>query len=177
MTLAEIRRRTREQTGGQYEIDAQGDPMIDDYINEGMREICGLRMPREASVVVRDGKFKAGDAADGFGYAIKLTDAAGSEVAFESHYGYIYAKQDGKYTLYYAGSPEAMRQDGDVAPIPEGYHGALADYASWRILALGGAARQARAQYFFARYQLAQMSVGKWLDGQMGKRRIRNKYR
>ena len=48
--------------------------------------------------------------------------------------------------------PEELEADGDEPELPAGYHGALADYATTRLMDNGGRTRQQRGEMFYARY-------------------------
>ncbi len=119
MTLSDIRRRAREQTGDQYSIDAGDDALLNDYINEGNAALYGEYRPEGL---------------------------------------------------------ERLVGDADESGLPELHHGALADYASWRMLSNCGSGAQQRAQYYYMRFQLACVQVSRHFERRAQLRRLRNKF-
>ena len=53
-----------------------------------------------------------------------------------------------------------LAQGNDQPPLPETCHGALADYATWRLLGLGGRERQIKGDFFRERYMLVKRRYG-----------------
>ena len=45
-----------------------------------------------------------------------------------------------------------LTQDSDMPLLPEQYHAAIGDYATWRLLSTGSADKQSRANFFWSMY-------------------------
>ena len=175
MSLMQIRQRTREQTGDQYEIASEDEPLLNDYINEGLQEICAGRLLQTADLSVMGGSANLTDL-PGFVRALSLREESGREIPFETRENRLYTSCDGAFVLSYLGAPGLLLADTDEPPIPQSSHGALADYAAWRVLGSGGTQAQSRAQFYLARFERARRTLDSWLEGRMGASRLRNKY-
>ncbi len=77
--------------------------------------------------------------------------------------------------LSYRSRPGELRLPTDAPALPERFHGALADYASYCLLGTGGRGRQARGDFFLARFLRARSSVS-FDTGDPQRGRLRNKY-
>jgi hypothetical protein len=71
-------------------------------------------------------------------------------------------------------NPAPLVEDGDVPELPESFHGALADYATYRMMGTGGRARQQRADMFFSRYLTRKSQIAP--EGQRWRDRIVRKF-
>lgn len=86
---------------------------------------------------------------------------------------------EGIVLLYGEYLPQDMKPlvaDDEESELPEVHHGALGDYACWRTLSNGGAAAQRRAQYYYMRFQLAQVQVSRHFERRRGTPMLKNKY-
>ena len=175
MTLSELRQRVREQTGDRYNLENEDDALIGDYINEGMALLLRGRALREGMLRAERGVADLSGLED-FCEGFSLTDERGRVCAFRVQNGRLYTGRDGLYAFLYAGNPEKLVNDADAPAMPESYHGALCDYAAWRVLANGGKSGQARAGFYWDRFQMAKDAFDRQWEGRMGARRITGKY-
>ena len=70
-----------------------------------------------------------------------------------------------------------MNADTTECALPAGVQGALADYATWRILSGGGRTQQLRADFYWQRFLIERQRAQRLQEQRMGSRRRVNKYR
>lgn len=80
------------------------------------------------------------------------------------------------YGEYAPEETQALSGDGDVSALPEAYHGALADYGSYRLLGNSGLGAQQRSQYYHMRFELAQMQLRRHFERRAARTRLGNKF-
>ena len=64
-----------------------------------------------------------------------------------------------------------------LSEYPAGVQGALADYATWRILSGGGRTQQLRADFYWQRFLIERQRAQRVQEQRMGPRRRVNRYR
>lgn len=174
MTLIELIRRALSQAGDPFTLDEATSNEAVSYINEGQALLSGAYLTGEMTLSLESPSICLSDIA-GYMGAVALWREDGVQASFKTEGGRLFAER-GRYTLIYRRAPQPLREDMDVSELPEEYHGALADYATWRLLSNGGSAQQARAQFFIVRFQMAQSAFARAMEARLGARRLRGKY-
>lgn len=159
MTFGQIKKRVLEQAGENAEDIAEFDALIDQYVNEGYHYAVqrGYR-PRSRAVL------DAREAVEGVS-AARFARALGVEDVRCGDRRVPYSLEDGmlkiaagavgggkEIEVVYVHDEPDLLADRDTPRLPAWVHGALADYATWRLLSNGSAGRQNRAEFYRQRY-------------------------
>lgn len=179
MTLAQIMRLALRQLD---EDPADIDEYHDEfryYANEGYQIVLrDYLKPRETFVVHTDDRGRAN--VEGFG-VIRIVEAREKDHRYQVMYdltgdgtSIITPMRDKDIELLCEVERPDMVKDTDAPNMPEGTHGALADYICFRHLSNGNMAKQSRAQHFQRMFYEAMRRVRH--DGLGSVTRMRNLY-
>ncbi|NLG25046.1 MAG: hypothetical protein GX558_06795 [Clostridiales bacterium] len=174
MTRAAIRARALEQAGEPEPLTGALLDALNGYIDEGYLALCADGLPETRQIEVSGGLAAIDELA--VREVLSVFDALGGARAFALGGGYLRVTPDGTYAVRLLASPTPLAQDGDQPALPEEFHGALADYAAWRLLSTGGRAQQLRAQHYAQCFELAKSRFARRLDASRGPRRLRGRY-
>ncbi|MDR3051950.1 MAG: hypothetical protein LBU67_09565 [Oscillospiraceae bacterium] len=159
MNLQEIKERAVRQFGLDTQDAAELNCDLDDYINEGYDQALRARYKpwREEAHAVKDGGVAFGALRHRpVRVLLAIRGGAKAEVLLDEQAARINLPgvPDGvAVTLRYGFVPAPLREAEDVPLLPEWTHGALADWATWRLYATGSAQRQSRGLVFRAAYE------------------------
>jgi len=137
------------------------------YINEAYMDICRNKKQKYAEEVLSFTDARA--ALDGLTRDVVTVLNVQSEDSVAMSFEVLADKlflnggEDGDYTVCYLYLPTRLADDTDTPDVPEQDCHLMADYATYRALALGNPARQKRAEFFLMRYLsgYAALNVGK----------------
>ena len=160
MNLEALRARTLAQVGAEAEELAELQPQVDDYINEGYRDMLlrAYKPRRTESVCAQDGRvaFSAlkGVPIGGVGAFVPGLYSLTVWIDEDEKCVRVPAAPDGcVLAVRYRYLPRALSDAEDTPIMPEWTHNALADWATWRLYTNGNPHRQNRGQAFRARYE------------------------
>jgi len=173
MTLSEIRARTLEQAGELEPLPGALNEVLLHYINEGINALCPDGALHSMQLSASGG---AATLPEGVLAICSVSDALGRDVPFRASGSAIYLSPDGAYTARLMIAPTPLLDLSDAPALPEAYHGALADYAAWRLLSTGGRAQQARAEHYHQAFLLQKSQYQRHTDAARGPRSRVNKY-
>lgn len=175
MTRAEIRARALSQAGEQEGALGEMAGVVNQYIDEGQRAICPGGLCDRVGVRVRDG---VGELDEDVLDVARVWDAAGRERTWYSmENGRLTGLDDGEYEALVLREAEAMKSDAAHSALPERAQGAVADYATWRLLSNGGRTQQLRAEFYRQRFLAERQCLERLQEQRMGARRRVNRYR
>ncbi len=171
MTKAEIRARALAQAGEQENALGELTEALSQYMEEGRQALCPEGWPDTRLVQVTGGRGNL----DGDVIAlISVRDALGREKSvYRVENGVLAVTPDGLYTLRVMALPSG---EGDEVGLPEAFHGALADYMTWRLLGNGGRAQQVRAEFYRQSWMRAAVDLARRAEAMLGPRRRINRY-
>ena len=174
MTLAEIRKRALFQAGEQEGALGDMAQVVTQYINEGQQALCPRGIPCEEEVEVQGGLCALGEGATDM---VHLRAADGREVLnYRMENGQLSGLADGTYTALLLREAAKLSRDTQQSELPESCHGALADYAAWRLLSNGGRTQQLRAEFYRQRFLMEAARQEFRMENQMGSRKRINRY-
>ena len=175
MTRAEIRARALAQAGEQENALGEMAGVVNQYLDEGQRMLYPCGVCASVQVTVSNG---AGSLGTGVLDVVKVKNAlGGEETRYAIEDGCLRGLADGSYELLALKEPEGMTADTTECALPAGVQGALADYATWRILSGGGRTQQLRADFYWQRFLIERQRAQRVQEQRMGPRRRVNRYR
>lgn len=155
MNLQAILSRVAAQIGVDA-LDEEERALAVDYVNEGMEDLMRIFRPyieltvaATASGII--GREQMGESA---GRVMRVC-RRGVAVPFDEREDgqlVVTAQEGTPLTVRCRYLPPQMREDADTPGLPQRARGALADYASWRLMQTGGRARQQRGEAYYARF-------------------------
>jgi len=174
MTLAEIRKRALFQAGEQESALGDMAQVVTQYINEGQQALCPRGIPCEEEVQVQNGVCALGEGVTGI---VRLETADGREVlSYRMQNGVLSALADGRYRAMVLRETANLSRDGEESELPEACHGALADYAAWRLLSNGGRTQQLRGEFYRQRFMMEAARQEFRMENLMGSQKRINRY-
>lgn len=174
MTRSEIRARALAQAGEQESALGEMLGVVNQYLVEGQRALYPCGVCASVQATVSGGRYAL---AEGILDVVRVKDAAGNEqTRYRVENGALCGLADGAYELLALKEPEEMDADTSECALPEGVQGALADYATWRLLSGGGRTQQLRADFYWQRFLLERQRAQRVQEQRMGPRRRINRY-
>lgn len=174
MTRAEIRERALQQAGEQESALGEMADVVNQYLAEAQQAMYPGGICREIEATVEEGKAELGESVLD---VVRVENGAGRE---ERRYtlagGRLCGLRDGAYQALVLCEPEEMQADTDECPLPESVQGALADYATWRLLSNGGRVQQARGDFYRQRFLLERQQAQRRQEMRLGARHRVNQY-
>ena len=172
MTLTEIRARALAQAGEQEGALGDMDSVLTAYVDEGVRALCPEGLPQTCQVTVQNGTAAL---PEGTARVIRVTDPMGRvKEIYRFQDGALCIAPDGVYTVRVMVLPGAVTET--QIGLPAEFHGALSDYATWRLLSNGGRTQQVRADFYRQSWQNAAAQIGRRIDRMCGPLRRVNRY-
>ena len=154
MNLQEILIRTAAQTGEDM-LDDEARMLAVGYIAEAYEEMMLIYAPYIdiAALMPQDGILPREELGARAGRIVRVM-ARGMERPFDTVGEGVYVPGCGGAEAVFRCKhiPKPLTQDGDESELPQTYSGALADYASYRLMQGGGKARQQRGDAYYSRY-------------------------
>lgn len=176
MTLAQLLARTMTQIGEDQASLAQYRDIACAYLNEALSDITEDELVTTDVVHAPLGTIQPAQLSQCAVLVLQVLAGDGGEIPFTAHRdGTITCGRAPRYVRYrYV--PRPLVEQEDVPSLPERFHGALCDYAAYRILGLGGRSRQMRGDVHRDSYLRARERLQKHLQREQGRLRIAHKY-
>ncbi len=160
---------------GEERLEVDTEALALAYMNEAHAEMTAIFRPyTEVAAVPEGGLIDPALAGCEAGDVLRVLQD-GEGIPFDVHKdGRLFVSTQGPVSLRLRNRAEGLAGDLDAPDLPAAFHGALADYATFRLMAAGGRAQRQRADMFFSRYLQRKASLApessKWRD------HIANKY-
>lgn len=166
MTLIDIVKLSLSQMGedtGTSEIDEYGMLLIA-YINEAYMEICREKKQKYFRENLDFSDFRAdiSSLSEDVFSILDIKSESGAKICFEiiGDKIFLIGNEEGEFIVEYLYLPERLSEDTDEPDLTERECYLLADFATYRGLALGSPSRQKRAEFFLMRYLSGYSSLG-----------------
>lgn len=173
--------RILERVAAQCDLDALSEEermLAVDYINEGQEDLMGIYRPyvRLEVSVPDDCIILQSSMGEYAGHVLRIYNRHGSLPFDRREDGSLLVAAVPGTTVWLRCRYRCLRlmQDGDVPDLPAKSGGALADYATWRLMQNGGRARQQRGEVYYGRYLQHRANLG--ADSLESREVIVNKY-
>lgn len=171
MTLAQIMKLALRQLDEDIEDISEHDELFRAYANMGNQIIMkSYYQPREIVMLRSDENGRLYYAGMGIRRVLSLTDAYGRTHPFrvspDAEFLEV-AAADTEMSAVCEMEVKRLVRDDDEPDFPEEEHFALADYICYRKLSAGNAAKQSRAQFFYASFMQAAQRLRPQADGRV----------
>ena len=162
------------QSGDQAGALGALDEVLTGYINEALLTMMDEGVITTQQVTVTDGGTAPLNRE--ILEVVSLTDAQGREKEYTLTSQGIEVTPDGTYTARFRLTPPPLSDAQDEPQMPQSFQGALADYATWRLLSNGGRAQQLRAETYRLCFEQKAEQYRRMRDGMKRVNRRRNQY-
>lgn len=156
MTLAQIIMLTLQQSGEDIEDAEEYSDMLRQYINEGYHELARKYAHWYTATLYCDEDGRIDMLIDGLQNIKSISrveDGEPIEHTIDPDGSiHVQSMKAGMVVVKYQRDTEPLTKDTDIPKLPEHVHGALADYATWRMYGNGNAAKQSRGQFYYGNY-------------------------